>query len=229
MINHLALIMDGNRRWATLNSFAVWRGHQEGAKGVEMAIKYCLERGIPYLSLYTFSLENFNRSGEEKNQLFELVVDGITKRAQEFIARGISVRFVGDRSQFPVVVIPAVEQVEQATASLTTLVLNILFCYGGRQEIVTATKKLVTKVQENILTVDAITQETFKQELWTGNIPDPEIIVRTGGFKRLSNFLLYQAAYSDFFFLDVLWPDLTEQHLDKVLTEFKQCKRNFGA
>ena len=229
MIKHLACIMDGNRRWAKSRGWMAFRGHRQGAETVQMVTDFCLAKGIEYLSLYTFSIENFKRSEEEKNYFFDLLVEEAEKKLDLFIKKGIRIRFIGDRSLFPATVLKACEKIEQNTAHLKALQVNFLFCYGARQEIVAAAKSLVRQVREGLMTEDAISDETFHTSLWTHDMPDPEVIIRTGNLKRLSNFMLYQAAYAEIYFLECLWPELTEKHLEDVLAEFDHCRRNFGA
>lgn len=229
MIKHLAVVMDGNRRWALARGMRAMLGHHEGAKAIECAIKFCLESGISYLSLYTFSLENFQRSPEEKEYIFGMMVDELEKRLSSFIENDIRIKFVGDRTLFPAQVMPTCRKVEQATEHCTKLVLNFLFCYGAQQEIVEAVRKLVRKVKSGELCEADLSEKDFEQCLWSAGTPVPDLIIRTGGRQRLSNFLLYQAAYSEFCFLDCLWPDITIDHFKSVLSDFENSTRNFGA
>lgn len=229
MIKHLAVIMDGNRRWALARGLKAMLGHHEGAKAVEHAIKFCLDAQIAYLSLYTFSLENFQRSQTEKEYLFGLLVNELGKRVASFVEKGIRVRFVGDRTLFPAQVMPVCRQVEAATAGGQNLTLNLLFCYGARQEIMEGVRRLVRKVKTGEISEDDLTERAFEQCLWSAGIPEPDLIIRTGGRQRLSNFLLYQAAYSEFCFLDCLWPDITVADFQSVVTKFENSTRNFGS
>jgi undecaprenyl diphosphate synthase len=222
MISHLALIMDGNRRWAKQNSLFAWQGHRQGSKNVEMVLKYCLEKKISYLSLYAFSLENLQRDLEEKNHIFDLIKESAS-RAQEFIKNNVQIRFIGDLLLLPKDVQEACQQLMHDTKNCTALVCNFLVCYGGQQEIIAAAQKLIAEQDKQ-----QITKESFKQCLWMGNIPDPEIIIRTGGVKRLSNFLLFQAAYSEIRFLDIFWPALTREILDTTIQECLSAHKNFG-
>lgn len=228
-LRHLACIMDGNRRWAKERGMVPWYGHAEGVSAVQKVIKFCLEKKIKYLSLYTFSLENFRRSQEENSYLFKLMVKEAEKGTQEFKKYGIRLRFIGDRNLFPEQLSPLLDQVEKETAHLDTLNVTFLFCYGGRQEIASAAKNIAHKVKLGQLQEDDITPELVSQHLWTAEIPDPDLIIRTGSFSRLSNFLIYQAAYSELYVLDCLWPDLNKEHLQDAYDAFMECKRNFGA
>ncbi len=221
MISHLALIMDGNRRWAKARGLFPWLGHRQGAKTVEMVIQYCIDQKISYLSLYTFSLENFKRSEEEISYLFTLI-DEAKSRTQEFIKAGVKIKFIGDRLALPQATQKSCDDIESATAGCVALQCNFLLCYGGQQEILASVQALI-RLQPTHATLDL-----FKKHLWLGDIPDPELIVRTGGVKRLSNFLLFQAAYSEIQFLDCLWPDLTKQLLHETVEQAVLAKKNFG-
>ncbi len=227
-MKHLALIMDGNRRWAKKQGLLSWRGHGKGVDTVKKVIEFCIRKKIAYLSLYTFSIENFKRSPEELVFLFDLLATEAEKNLDSFIRNGVRICFVGDRSLFPESMNPVIERLEKATEKLNTLHVSLLFCYGGQQEIISGIKNLVRKVQAGLLTEDQISDDVFKTFLWTSGVPEPELIIRTGGHRRLSNFLLYQAAYSELYFLDCLWPELEVQHLEKALDQFEQQQRNFG-
>jgi undecaprenyl diphosphate synthase len=221
MISHLALIMDGNRRWAKKQGMFAWLGHRQGAKNVEMVMRYCLDRKISYLSLYTFSLENLQRPEQERNYLFLLVKEA-QSRVDEFIKADVKIKFIGDLSLVPLETRKICLNIENLTSHCKTLTCHFLFCYGAQQEILAAVNKLVQLGSSNI------TKDVFKEALWSGNIPDPEIIIRTGGVRRLSNFLLFQAAYSEIRFLDCLWPDLTVEILDQTVQDCLQVQKNFG-
>lgn len=220
MISHLALIMDGNRRWAKKRALFPWQGHREGAKTVEMVIEFCIKKKIQFLSLYTFSLENLNRSEKEKKYLFDLI-DTMRDRVDEFIKHDVRIHFSGDRTEMDEHIRSVCDEVEQATKKCKTLRCNLLFFYGGRQEIIAAARELQ---KQNI----EITEEQLRKQLWTGDIPDPELVIRTGQRYRLSNFLLFQIAYSEIHFLDLLWPDLTEQDLENAVEKWKCVQKNFG-
>jgi tritrans,polycis-undecaprenyl-diphosphate synthase [geranylgeranyl-diphosphate specific] len=228
MIKHLALIMDGNRRWAKKQNLMPWLGHQQGTESVRMVIELCLERAIAIVSLYTFSLENFKRSPQEINYLFNIMVEQSNKVLPDLIKNGIKIRFIGDQQYFPKHLRQTINKLEHATKDLTQLHLNILFCYGGRQEIIAAVQRIAQDSKDGTLNPATITPELFQNYLWNGAAPDPDLIIRTGGIKRLSNFSLYQAAYSELYFIDCLWPDVTKQDLAQALEDFKHRQRNFG-
>lgn len=220
--------MDGNRRWARQKGWMPWIGHRQGVQAVKRVVDFCLEKHIPYLSLYTFSLENFKRSPAELEYLFDMMLEESDDMLAQYQELGVRVRFLGDRSLFPAKIMPVIERIEQGTMHLGTLNLNFLFCYGGRQEIVGGIKQIIAKVKAGVLTQEELTDELFEQYLWTSGMPEPDMIIRTGGSKRLSNFLLYQSAYAELYFLDCLWPELTEQHLEKAMTFFQDTQRNYG-
>ena len=228
MIQHLACVMDGNRRWATSRGLPTLFGHKQGVTAVRTVVTFCLQRSISYLSLYTFSLENFKRSFEEKSYLFNLIDEVLQQVAQDLVGQGVRIRFVGDRSLFPESVRASCLAIEQATVHGDKLQLNILFCYGGRQEIVSSVKKIAEQVVAGTLSPDAITQEHLQNNLWMPNIPDPDLIIRTGAVHRMSNFLLFQSAYSELIFFDCMWPDMTETLFEQALQEFKTRQRRFG-
>lgn len=228
MIQHLSIMMDGNRRWAKQKSLMPWLGHKQGVETISLVTRFCIEKKIPHLSLYAFSLENFKRSEQEQQFIFNLVIEQAEKIVPELIKHNIRIFFIGDRLLFPEHIIDSINKLEDATKMGTALQVYLMFAYGGRQEIVAAAQKIAYAVQAGTLTLDQINTQTFKNYLWTGDIPDPDIIIRPGGRHRLSNYLLYQSAYSEYFFTDLLWPELTREYLEQVLQEFDHRQRNFG-
>lgn len=229
MIQHLAVVMDGNRRWARKNKLEVLLGHSKGGvDAVKRTVQFCLDHAIEHLSLYTFSLENLKRTDKEKQFLFDLLVNTSQNGLKKMIEQEVRIRFVGDRSLFPKAVIESCSQLEQETKKFSRLKLNILFCYGARQEIVSAVKLLLHKIKQGLLSEEDVSEKELERCFWMNGTPEPDLIIRTGGKKRLSNFLLYQSAYSEFCFLDCLWPEVTEEHLEQALSVFKETKRNFG-
>ena len=227
-MQHLAIIPDGNRRWAAKNKLASFLGHQRGLDVVKTAVTFCIKNSIKYLSFYTFSLENFRRSEVEKNYLFNNLLKDSKKELPELIKQGVKIRFFGERSLFPAQVREIIDHIEAETKHLTVLNLNLLFCYGATLEITQAVKQIAQRVRDGLLSVDQIDEHAVRNALWTSDIPDPDLIVRTGGVMRLSNFLLFQAAYSEFAFLDCLWPEVTEEKLGSCVDQFNKTKRNFG-
>lgn len=229
-LTHLALIMDGNRRWAQERGLESWQGHQKGVGPLKQAIEFCLEQQIPYLTVWAFSLQNFKRKAEELNYLFNILAEQLAhKEAQELADAGIKIKVIGDRSRYPSHLVPLIDAIEEKTKNNTKLTLVILFCYSGREDIIQACKKIATQIENKTLTADNITAEFFEKQLWTHGIPDPDLVIRTGkGNTRLSNFMQYQCAYSELYFLDCNWPDVTKQHLQAAVNQFAHTKRNFG-
>jgi len=230
-MQHVAMIMDGNRRWARERKFeAVTQGHRKGVDTIEHAIQFCLKNKIKHLSLYALSYENFlERSDIEKKYLFSVPSQVLKNNIDDLIKQGIRIRFVGDRTVFPEVSRDAIHELEEKTKHLDTLNVNLLFCYGSKQELVFAAKKLAKKVQENKISVDQIDEKSLRDEFWLNFAPDPEMIIRTGKVSRISNFLLFHGAYSEWMFLDCYWPEITEEKLQECYNKFYGIKRNFGA
>ena len=227
-MQHLAIIPDGNRRWAAQNKLKSFLGHKKGLSAIKSAVSVCLQKKIKYLSIYTFSLENFLRSTDEKKYLFSLIPKEIAKQLPSFIENKIRINFLGDRSLFPENVREAIHNVESETKKFKNLFLNFLFCYGSKQEMVQAVRNLAEKVKNGQLSIEEIDETSISESLWTSGIPDPDLIIRTGYAYRLSNFLLYQSAYSEFLFLNCFWPEVTEAILEKSISSFKKTQRNFG-
>lgn len=229
-LSHLAIIMDGNRRWARERNLESWRGHQEGVNPLRMAAELCIEYGIPYLSVYAFSLENFKRSEEEKRYLFDVLAQELVKNELASLGqKGVKIQFIGDRKQFPESLRAVIRDVEQRTVDGNKLTLNLLFCYGGRQEITSAAREIAQKIIDGNLRIDDISDATISEFLWTAGTPDPDLIIRTGKVHRLSNFLPFQGVYAEIEFLDKYWPDVTREDLETVFEAFAQSKRTFGA
>lgn len=227
-IVHLACIQDGNRRWAKQRGLEKVEGHKAGIEAAKRTIEFCLEKKIKYLSLYTFSTENFNRSQDEVKAIFELMVQEAHKGVEEFKKHDIRVRFIGDRSLFPEQLLPLLDQFEKETAHCDTLHVSFLFCYGAQQEIAAAAKNIAHKVKVGELDEDDITPELISKHLWTHELPEPDLIIRTGYVSRLSNFLLFQAAYAELFMLDCFWPDISKQKLQEIYEQFIKRQRRFG-
>lgn len=227
MLKHLALIMDGNRRWARHRALKPWLGHSEGTRAVRHSISFCLKNKIPTLTLYTFSIENFSRTQEELSYFFELLINQISSQTEELIDKKVCIKFVGDREIFPKSTLSSIEDIESSTKDLKELTVYVLFCYGGQQEIVNATKLIAQDILSGKLDINDINTKLLKNYLWVSS--EPDLIIRTGGASRLSNFLPYQSAYSELYFTDKLWPDITETDLELATNNFLERKRNFGA
>ena len=221
-INHVAIIMDGNGRWGLKKKGSRNYGHLHGIKTVETVIKSSLFKKIPYLTLYTFSTENWKRPDSEINFLFDLIRKSLKKKIKKIIKQGIKINIIGQRKGLPKDIVEIVKLIEQKTGKNKKITLNLALNYGSKEEIINACKNLVLKRNEEI------SINSFKNELYTKNIPDPEILIRTGGTKRLSNFLLWQLAYAEIFFVDKLWPDFKEGDFNRIVNKYYNIKRNFG-
>ena len=221
-LNHVAIIMDGNGRWGLKKRGSRNYGHLQGIKTVEAVIKYSLIQKIPHLTLYTFSTENWKRPDSEISFLFDLIRKSLKKKIKKIIKQGIKVKIIGQKRGLPKDIIEIVKLIEKKTLNNKRITLNLALNYGSKEEIINACKSLVHKKGKKINT------SNFEKELYTKNIPDPEILIRTGGTKRLSNFLLWQLAYTEIFFVDKLWPDFNEDDFNKIIMKFSKIKRNFG-
>lgn len=229
-IKHLVAIMDGNRRWAKERGLKPWIGHKEGVEPLRMTIKFCIKENIPYLTVYAFSIENFKRPKEELDYLFNILAQELaSKEFNEIIKEGVKVQIVGDRSLFPQNLAPILKDLELKSKDNKKLNLNILFCYGGQQEIIQAVQNIAKEVKAGKIKPENIDKKYFEQFLWLKDTPAPDLIIRTGKVHRTSNCLTYQSAYSEICFLDIYWPEITEKHLQKALEDFKKCKRTLGA
>ena len=222
LLNHVAIIMDGNGRWGLKKKGSRNYGHLKGIKTVESIIKSSLIKEIPYLTLYTFSTENWGRPDNEINFLFDLIRKSLKKKLKKLIKQGIKVNIIGQKKGLPKDIIKISKQIERKTLKNKKITLNLALNYGSKEEIVNACKKLISKKNKKINT------NSLEKELYTHNIPDPDVLIRTGGTKRLSNFLLWQLAYTEIFFIDKLWPDFNENDFNIVVTKFNKIKRNFG-
>ena len=226
---HIAIIMDGNRRWARNNNLDVRLGHKKGAETLENIVKYCNKIGIKYLTVYAFSTENWKRSKEEVGALMVLLqkyLDDFAKRAD---TENIKIQILGDRENLPNGLAKGIEKVEERTKNNTGLTFNVAFNYGGRDEIVKAVKNIALNVKNENINIDDITEELISNNLFTKNMPDPDLMIRTSGEIRTSNFLPWQLVYSEFYFTDKLWPDFTSKDLDEAIEEFNRRNRKFGA
>ena len=229
MIQHLAVIMDGNRRWAYKNKLSLAIGYKEGGKrALQEVMQFCIQKSIQYLSLYTFSLENFYRSQEEKEIVFSMLLKEIHAQKEMLIEEEISIRFVGKLELLPPDVLSSCRDLEKITQNGKRLQVALLICYGGQQEIIASIKKIVADGSINAQSSEQEIQKQFESALWSYPFPFPDLIIRTGGVKRLSNFLTYQSIYSELVFLDILWPEITKEDCQYAYDIFKSTKRNFG-
>lgn len=225
---HIAIIMDGNGRWAKRRGMPRSFGHRSGAQTFRTISKYCNEIGIEYLTVYAFSTENWSRPKEEVDFLMNLFKEYLEESLSDFKNENIRTRFIGDRSKLPQNIVNLMNEAEEATADKTGLTLNIAINYGGRLELVNAVRSVAEKVANGEMTVEEIDEEIISQYLYTAGQPDPDLIIRPSGEQRLSNFLLWQSAYSEFLFSKVLWPDYTIDDLVADINEYAKRSRRFG-
>lgn len=222
--NHIGIIMDGNGRWAKLRNLPRYAGHKIGAKTFKTITKYCNNLGIKYLTVYAFSTENWRRPQNEVDAILKLL-DEYLDDAENYTKENVKTNFIGDTSVLGEEFIKKIERVENLSRDFTGLTLNIAFNYGGRDEIVRAVKKI--KADNSIQCCD-INEQLISDNLYTAGQPDVDLIIRPSGELRLSNFMLWQSAYAEYVFMDVLWPDFSEKNLDKALEEFARRSRRFG-
>ena len=226
---HVAIIMDGNGRWAKAKGLPRAAGHAQGAEAVRRTVKAASDLGIQYLTLYGFSLENWKRPAKEIADLMGLLRLYLRKEISELHREGVRIRFIGDRSMLAADIISLIEMSEQKTRANTKLDLVIALSYGSRQEITAAVRQLVEDVAAGEISADAIDENALEGRLYTADMPDPDLIVRTSGEQRISNFLLWQSAYAEFVFTDVLWPDFSREKLEDSIEEFSRRERRYGA
>ena len=226
---HVAIIMDGNGRWAKAKGLPRAAGHAQGAEAVRRTVKAASDLGIQYLTLYGFSLENWKRPAKEIADLMALLRLYLRKEISELHREGVRIRFIGDRSMLAADIISLIEMSEQETRANTKLDLVIALSYGSRQEITAAVRQLVEDVAAGEISADAIDENALEGRLYTADMPDPDLIVRTSGEQRISNFLLWQSAYAEFVFTDVLWPDFSREKLEDSIEEFSRRERRYGA
>lgn len=226
---HIAIIMDGNGRWAKERGTNRLRGHNQGAEALKALLEACEKRPfIQYLTLYAFSTENWKRSPDEVSDLMNLLRLYVKREAKTMHARGVRLRFIGQRETLAADIQKDLAEVEALTRANTRLTLTIALSYGARQEITSAVRAIAEKVARGELAADAVNEETVSQHLHTADLPDPDLLIRTGGDERLSNFLLWQSAYTELYFTETLWPDFAAEHLDAAITCFSQRERRFG-
>lgn len=229
---HVAVIMDGNGRWASRRGLPRVAGHNAGMKTMKKIVDHSDKLGIKHLTVYAFSTENWKRSIDEVSGIFRLLVAYVNSDLRELIENNVRVKILGDYSALPKDAVRSLEKTLTATANNTGLQFNIALNYGGRDEIKRAVQAIGRQVREGALLPEDITEETIAEELFTGSrradVPDPELIIRTSGELRLSNFLLWQSAYSELVFPEVLWPDFTVEEYEKAIADYQSRERRFG-
>jgi undecaprenyl diphosphate synthase len=225
-IKHVAVIMDGNRRWAKEHNLPTTMGHKKGTESLRTIMKACTKWGIEYLTVYAFSTENWKRTSEEVNFLMDLLVSTLKTELDEMHKNGVRIKFIGDISKLSDKLKKVISDSEETTKSNTKLNLQIAFNYGARDEITNAVKEIAKKYHTGEIT--EINEQTVSDYLYTKSIPDPDILIRTGGEMRISNYLLWQIAYSEIIVVEEFWPDFGEESFEKCLNEFDRRNRRFG-
>jgi undecaprenyl diphosphate synthase len=226
--NHVAIIMDGNGRWASARGLPRFEGHRRGVESVRKTVKASIELGIDYLTIFSFSAENWSRPAAEIMELMGLLKRFIRNDLASLHKQNVRVRIIGERENLSNDLIVLLQEAETVTALNTGLNLIVAFNYGGRQEIVRAAQAMAKAIESQQLASANITTDVFASFLDTGGIPEPDLLIRTSGEQRISNFLLWQCAYSEFVFLPVLWPDFDKSHLEQAIIEFNKRERRFG-
>ena len=221
---HVAIIMDGNRRWARNHDLPELEGHAAGVEAIRTLLKHAVKRGVPVMTLYAFSRENWARSDDEVRGLFGLLEQAIRSETAELRAEGVRIRLLGRLEELPEDTRASIGEALAETAAGTRLLLNVAFNYAGRTELVDAVRRLCASG----IAPDQIDEETISSALYTAGLPDPDLVIRTGGEQRLSNFLIWQSAYAEFYSTEVLWPDFGADAFDEALLEFARRTRRFG-
>ena len=225
---HLAIIMDGNGRWAKQQGKLRAFGHENGTKSVRTTVEACAKLGIEYLTLYAFSTENWNRPKLEVEILMKLLIISLKKELKTLQENNIKLHAIGNLNSLPTSVKKELLEVIDKTKNNSKMTLSLALSYGSRDEIINAVKNISEKVKNNIISIDTIDESIINQHLYTQNIPDVDLVIRTSGEHRISNFLLWQIAYAEFYFTEVLWPDFKEEELIKAIISYQNRERRFG-
>ena len=225
---HVAIIMDGNGRWAKQHGKERYEGHIAGVESVRRAVKAAAKNGVKWLTLYAFSTENWGRPAAEVNAIMELFCKSVVGETPELIEQGVRVKIIGEKTHFSDSVLKMIDQIEQSTSEGKVLTLVLAFNYSSRREIMLATQAISERVAKGELRSEDINEEVIAEHLMTHSMPDPDLVVRTSGECRLSNFLLWQASYAEFYFPEVLWPDFDEEEFKKALDVYASRERRYG-
>lgn len=225
---HIAIIMDGNGRWAQQHAIGRIRGHKKGAQAVRTVVRTCREIGVKYLTLFAFSVENWERPDKEVQALMVLLEEYLTREIEELQQQGIRLTTIGETARLNTSVKKKLCEAMEITSKNDQMVLNLALSYGSKDEIIGAVKKIVTDCKAGNLNADQLDKETFGRYLYTAGMPDPDLLIRTSGEYRISNFLLWQLAYTELYFTNVLWPDFTRDDLLKAIAGYQKRERRFG-
>ena len=228
MPKHLAIIMDGNGRWAESKGKNRIHGHSHGVRAVQEVVEEAVQLNIEYLTLYAFSTENWRRPQEEIGVLMKLLVNTLRSEFEKLLENRIKLNVIGNINQLPEIVRNELEYVMDQTQNNTEMTLTLALSYSGREELANVFKQLAYKVKDNIISPEKIDQSIINEHLYTQNLPDVDLLIRTSGEKRISNFLLWQIAYAELYFTDVYWPDFSEQDFTKAIVEYQNRERRFG-
>ncbi len=226
--SHIAIIMDGNARWAKSKNLPLAIGHKTGSENVKKIAESCAELGVKYLTIYAFSSENWDRPKEEVDYLMKLLNEYLDKETKPLIEKGMRIVISGNLQRLSTEIREKISSLEERTKNNKSLTLNVAFSYGSRQELVDATKKIALAVSEGKISVSDISENLVAKNLYHPEIPDPDLLIRTAGDIRLSNFLLWQLAYAEFYFTKVFWPDFSKQDLLSAIYEFNKRERRYG-
>ncbi|MEW6349521.1 MAG: isoprenyl transferase [Thermodesulfobacteriota bacterium] len=225
---HVAIIMDGNGRWATRRRLPRLEGHRRGAKAVRRAVEFCRSHGIEVLTLYAFSSENWQRPAKEVSGLMRLLSSYVDSEAEELLGNDIRFRTIGRVERLPAALLAKVESLKERTRSNSSMVLNLALSYGGREELLAAAVQMAKLLRDGTVTEDELDETRFSSFLDTAGLPDPDLLIRTGGELRVSNFLLWQMAYTEFYFTPLLWPDFDEHAFMEAVEAYRSRQRRFG-
>lgn len=225
---HIAIIMDGNGRWAERHAMGRILGHKKGAESVRMAVRTCRRIGIRYLTLYAFSMENWLRPKDEVAALLNLLSEYLDNQIQEMMDQDIRLVAIGNLESLGEPIFGKIKEVSARTSDNHGMVVTLALSYGGRDEIVAAARRMISDGLAGKITPEEVTKELCAEYLYTAGIPDPDLLIRTGGEYRISNFLLWQMAYTEFYFTEILWPDFGDRHLLKAIDDYQKRERRFG-
>lgn len=226
--NHIAIIMDGNGRWAKQRNLPVSFGHKKGSENIRTIIQAAVEFEVKYLTIFAFSTENWNRPKDEVNNLMSLMRNYLKQEAKSFVENDIRISICGSLSRIDLELKEEILKLQEATKNNKKITLNVAFDYGGRAEIIDAFKKIISTIDTKDNLLDILNEDLISKNLYNCDLPEPDLIIRTAGEKRLSNFLLWQSIYSEFYFTDTLWPDFGKEDLRLAICEFKNRNRRYG-
>ena len=225
---HVAIILDGNGRWAKARRLARTQGHLEGVKRVEEAIATAIKMGIKVLTIYIFSTENWNRPENEVSMLMRTLIAVLNQKVKKLHESGVRLQFIGRRKGVPDQIVKGFEEATRLTQNNTTVTVNVAFNYGGRTEILDAIEEIIKDVQAHKIQPDQLSEELFSSYLYTKGLPDPDLLIRTSGEQRISNFLLWQLSYAEFYFTEKFWPDFDESEFRRAIEDFQSRERRYG-